>query len=60
MLDELTDADSGALFAWINDRELVEFHSALAPVTRYQHKTWVAPVGSGHRAATSAFRRGHT
>ncbi len=30
MLDELADADSGALFAWINDRELVEFHSALA------------------------------
>ena len=44
LLTELRDADSPALFRWINDRELVELSSTFAPVDRESHERWFDDV----------------
>jgi len=43
-LEPLRDEDSDALFAWINDRALVELSAVFRPVTREEHDTWFAQV----------------
>jgi RimJ/RimL family protein N-acetyltransferase len=44
LLEPLRDEDSDALFAWINDRELVELSAVFRPVSRAEHDTWFAAV----------------
>jgi RimJ/RimL family protein N-acetyltransferase len=39
-LRALREADSDALFRWINDRETVIFNSPFAPVARRDHDRW--------------------
>ena len=39
-LDTLRDEDSDTLFAWINDRELVEQSATFRPVSRAEHDAW--------------------
>lgn len=56
ILDELTDADSGALHRWINDRELVELSGTYAPVAREQHDAWFAAVRADPQIAIFAIR----
>jgi RimJ/RimL family protein N-acetyltransferase len=43
-LEPLRDEDSDALFAWINDRELVELSAVFRPVSRAEHDAWFATV----------------
>jgi RimJ/RimL family protein N-acetyltransferase len=43
-LEPLRDEDSDALFAWINDRELVELSAVFRPVSRAEHDAWFAAV----------------
>jgi len=43
-LEPLRDEDSDALFAWINDRELVELSAVFRPVSRAEHDAWFADV----------------
>lgn len=43
-LEPLCDEDSDALFAWINDRELVELSAVFRPVSRAEHDAWFADV----------------
>jgi RimJ/RimL family protein N-acetyltransferase len=43
-LEPLRDEDSEALFAWINDRELVELSAVFRPVSRAEHDAWFASV----------------
>ncbi len=45
-LEPLRDEDSDALFAWINDRELVELSAVFRPVSRAEHDAWFASVRS--------------
>jgi len=40
VLVPLRDEDSDALFAWINDRELVQLSSAFEPVGEEAHRSW--------------------
>lgn len=42
VLSPITAADAPALFAWINDRELVLFSSSYRPVHETSHRAWVA------------------
>jgi RimJ/RimL family protein N-acetyltransferase len=39
-LEPLRDEDSDTLFAWINDRELVELSAIFRPVARDEHDAW--------------------
>jgi len=43
-LEPLRDEDSDVLFAWINDRELVELSATFRPITRAEHDAWFASV----------------
>lgn len=56
VLEPLRDEDSDALFAWINDRELVELSAAFAPVSRAEHDAWFASVRSREDVAVFAIR----
>lgn len=44
MLTPLRDEDSPTLFAWINDRELVELSATFRPVTVGEHARWFAAI----------------
>ncbi len=55
-LDALRDADSDALFDWINDRELVELSAVFRPVSRAEHETWFADVRARSDVAIWAIR----
>jgi RimJ/RimL family protein N-acetyltransferase len=46
-LEPLRDEDSDALFAWINDEELVRLSAVFRPVTRAEHDAWFASVRTG-------------
>lgn len=41
MLTPITNADAPALFAWINDRDLVLFNAPYRPVHEASHREWV-------------------
>jgi len=56
VLDELRDADSDALFAWINDPKLVEHSAVFAPVQRAEHDAWLAAVRADPDVAIFAVR----
>ncbi len=43
-LEPLRDEDSDTLFAWINDRELVEQSATFRPVSRAEHDAWFRRV----------------
>jgi len=43
-LEPLRDEDSDTLFAWINDRELVEQSATFRPVSRAEHDAWFRAV----------------
>jgi RimJ/RimL family protein N-acetyltransferase len=43
-LEPLRDEDSDALYAWINDRELVSLSAVFRPVPRAEHDAWFAEV----------------
>lgn len=55
-LTELRDEDSDALFAWINDRELVEQSAAFRPVSRAEHDAWFERVRADPDVAIRAVR----
>jgi RimJ/RimL family protein N-acetyltransferase len=55
-LEPLRDEDSDALFAWINDRELVELSAVFRPVSRAEHDTWFAAVRARDDVAIYAIR----
>jgi RimJ/RimL family protein N-acetyltransferase len=55
-LEPLRDEDSGALFAWINDRELVEHSAVYRPVSREEHDRWFAEVTAREDVAIFAIR----
>jgi RimJ/RimL family protein N-acetyltransferase len=57
-LEPLRDDDSDALFAWINDRELVELSAAFRPVSRAEHDAWFASVRGRDEVAIFAIREG--
>jgi RimJ/RimL family protein N-acetyltransferase len=57
-LEPLRDEDSDALFAWINDRELVELSAIFRPVTRAEHDVWFASVRAREDVAVFAIREG--
>jgi RimJ/RimL family protein N-acetyltransferase len=57
-LDELRDEDSDVLFAWINDRELVEHSAVFRNVTRAEHEAWLARVRVREDVAIFAIREG--
>jgi RimJ/RimL family protein N-acetyltransferase len=57
-LEPLRDEDSDALFAWINDRELVELSAIFRPVTRAEHDAWFASVRAREDVAVFAIREG--
>ena len=58
-LEPLRDEDSDALFAWINDRELVELSAAVfRPVSRAAHDAWFAWVRARDDVAIYAIREG--
>jgi RimJ/RimL family protein N-acetyltransferase len=52
----LRDEDSDALFAWINDRELVELSAVFRPVSRAEHDAWFAAVRARDDVAIYAIR----
>jgi RimJ/RimL family protein N-acetyltransferase len=56
VLEPLRDQDSDALFAWINDRELVEYSATYRPVTRAEHDAWFAGVRTREDVAIFAIR----
>jgi RimJ/RimL family protein N-acetyltransferase len=43
-LTPLRDEDSDLLFAWINDRELVELSAPFEPVAREDHDAWFQSI----------------
>jgi RimJ/RimL family protein N-acetyltransferase len=43
-LEPLRDEDSDTLFAWINDRDLVERSAIFRPVARAEHDAWFEGV----------------
>ena len=45
-LEPLRDEDSDALFAWINDADLVALSAVFRPVSRAEHDAWFADVRS--------------
>lgn len=55
-LEPLRDEDSDALFAWINDRELVELSAVFRPVSRAEHDSWFAAVRQGDDTLIYAIR----
>ena len=55
-LDPLRDEDSDALFAWINDRELVELSATFRSVSRTEHDAWFASVRTREDVAIFAIR----
>lgn len=55
-LEPLRDEDSDALFAWINDRELVELSARFRPVARAEHDAWFAQVRAREDVAIYAIR----
>jgi RimJ/RimL family protein N-acetyltransferase len=55
-LEPLRDEDSDALFAWINDRELVELSAVFRAVTRAEHDAWFASVRTRDDVAIHAIR----
>jgi RimJ/RimL family protein N-acetyltransferase len=55
-LEPLRDDDSDALFAWINDRELVELSATFRPVTRAEHDAWFRSVRARDDVAIYAIR----
>lgn len=55
-LEPLRDEDSDALFAWINDRELVELSATFRPVSRAEHDAWFAAVRTREDVAAFAIR----
>jgi RimJ/RimL family protein N-acetyltransferase len=56
MLEALRDEDSEALFAWINDPELVQLSAVFRPVTREEHDAWFAAVRTREDVAIFALR----
>jgi RimJ/RimL family protein N-acetyltransferase len=46
-LAALRPEDSDSLFAWINDRELVEWSAPFRPVDRDEHEAWFASALAG-------------
>jgi RimJ/RimL family protein N-acetyltransferase len=55
-LEPLRDEDSEALFAWINDRELVERSAVFRPITRDEHDAWFDEVRERDDVAIFAIR----
>jgi RimJ/RimL family protein N-acetyltransferase len=55
-LEPLRDEDSDALFAWINDRELVELSAVFRPVSRAEHDAWFHSVRTRDDIAIYAIR----
>jgi len=55
-LEPLRDEDSDALFAWINDRELVELSAVFHPVSRAEHDAWFASIRARDDVAIYAIR----
>lgn len=55
-LGPLRDEDSDALYAWINDRELVELSAVFRPVARAEHDAWLHAVRSRDDVAIFAIR----
>jgi RimJ/RimL family protein N-acetyltransferase len=55
-LEPLRDEDSDALFAWINDRELVELSAVFRTVSRAEHDAWFASVRTRDDVAIHAIR----
>jgi RimJ/RimL family protein N-acetyltransferase len=55
-LEPLRDEDSDALYAWINDRELVELSAVFRPVTRAEHDAWFDSVRRRDDVAIYAIR----
>ena len=55
-LGPLRDEDSDALFAWINDRELVELSAVFRPVSRAEHDAWFAAIRARDDVAIYAIR----
>jgi RimJ/RimL family protein N-acetyltransferase len=55
-LEPLRDDDSDALFAWINDRELVELSAVFRPVSRAEHDAWFHSVRTRDDVAIYAIR----
>jgi RimJ/RimL family protein N-acetyltransferase len=55
-LEPLRDEDSDALFAWINDRELVELSAVFRPVSRAEHDAWFHSVRTRDDVAIYAIR----
>jgi RimJ/RimL family protein N-acetyltransferase len=56
LLGPLRDEDSDALFAWINDEELVELSAVFRPVTREEHEAWFTDVRGRRDVAIFAIR----
>lgn len=55
-LGPLRDEDSELLFAWINDRELVELSATFRPVSRAEHEAWFAAIRRRDDVAVFAIR----
>ncbi len=57
-LAPLRDEDSDALFAWINDRELVQLSSPFAPIARADHDRWFESIRDRDDVQIFAIRLG--
>jgi RimJ/RimL family protein N-acetyltransferase len=55
-LTPLAEGDSDALFAWINDRDLVVLSAPFAPVERAAHDAWFDAVRAREDTAIFAVR----
>ncbi|UGS38664.1 GNAT family N-acetyltransferase [Capillimicrobium parvum] len=55
-LEPLRDEDSDTLYAWINDRELVELSATYRPVSRVEHDAWFAGIRRRDDAVIFAIR----
>lgn len=48
-LRDVSDADSGPMFSWINDHALVILSAPFSPVSRHQHDAWFSAVRNNER-----------
>ncbi|WBY00711.1 GNAT family protein [Ramlibacter tataouinensis] len=60
VLRPLTDADSDALFRWINDHDTVVFNAPFAPVEREAHERWFERVRASTSIAIFGIMERHT
>ena len=56
VLAPLRDADSDALFGWINDRELVILNAPFRPVSRDEHDAWFERIRRSHEVVIFGIR----